>query len=92
MTSKPLLKAGLQPAITRSKSEFNAAQKDGGKDPLIFDAPLTEKGHRQAKEAKVQIADLGIKQVITSPYNPGDTNLVVHLRQHCTDYSFGQTS
>jgi broad specificity phosphatase PhoE len=67
MTSKPLLKAGLQPAITRSKSEFNAAQKDGGKDPLIFDAPLTEKGHRQAKEAKVQIADLGIKQVITSP-------------------------
>ena len=53
--------------IRHGQSEFNAAYDGGDTDPLIFDAPLTEKGHRQAEEAKALVADLGIRQVITSP-------------------------
>ena len=53
--------------IRHGQSEFNAAYDGGDKDPMIFDAPLTDKGIRQAEEAKVLVADLGIKQVITSP-------------------------
>jgi broad specificity phosphatase PhoE len=53
--------------IRHGQSEFNAVHNDGDKDPLIFDAPLTDKGRRQAEEAKALVADLGIKQVITSP-------------------------
>ena len=53
--------------IRHAQSEFNAAHMEGGKDPMIFDAPLTDKGRRQAEEAKAQVAELGIKQVITSP-------------------------
>lgn len=53
--------------IRHGQSEFNAAYNEGDKDPLIFDAPLTDRGHRQAEDAKALIADLGIKQVITSP-------------------------
>jgi len=53
--------------IRHGESEFNAVHSDGDKDPLIFDAPLTDKGRRQAQAAKSQIAELGIKQVITSP-------------------------
>ena len=48
-------------------SEFNATHKDGGRDPMIFDAPLTARGRRQAEETKAIVAELGIKQVITSP-------------------------
>ena len=53
--------------IRHGQSEFNAVHEEGDPDPLIFDAPLTDKGRRQAEEAKVQVADLGIKQVSTSP-------------------------
>ena len=53
--------------IRHGQSEFNAAHQVGGKDPLIFDAPLTDMGRKQAKEAKALVAELGIKQVITSP-------------------------
>ena len=53
--------------IRHGQSEFNAVHKDGDNDPLIFDAPLTDKGRRQAEEARSLVADLGIKQVITSP-------------------------
>ena len=53
--------------IRHGESEFNAAHKDGGRDPMIFDAPLTARGHRQAEETKAIVAELGIKQVITSP-------------------------
>ena len=53
--------------IRHGQSEFNAVHKEGDKDPLIFDAPLTDRGRRQAEEAKVLVADLGIKQVISSP-------------------------
>ena len=53
--------------IRHGQSEFNAVHKEGDNDPLIFDAPLTDKGRRQAKDAKALAANLGIKQVITSP-------------------------
>lgn len=53
--------------IRHGQSEFNAAFNSSGKDPMIFDAPLTDKGRKQAEEARVLVADLGIKQVITSP-------------------------
>ena len=53
--------------IRHGQSEFNAAYDGGDKDPMIFDAPLTDKGIRQAEEAKSLVANLGIKQVITSP-------------------------
>jgi len=53
--------------IRHGQSEFNAAYDGGDYDPMIYDAPLTEKGHRQAEEAKALVADLGIRQVITSP-------------------------
>jgi broad specificity phosphatase PhoE len=53
--------------IRHGQSEFNAAHNAGDSDPMIFDAPLTDKGRKQAEEAKALVADLGIKQVITSP-------------------------
>jgi len=53
--------------IRHGQSEFNAVHKEGDNDPLIFDAPLTDQGHRQAEDAKALAANLGIRQVITSP-------------------------
>ncbi len=53
--------------IRHGQSEFNAAYNAGEKDPMIFDAPLTTEGRRQAEEARALVANLGIKQVITSP-------------------------
>jgi broad specificity phosphatase PhoE len=53
--------------IRHGQSEFNAVHKPGDRDPMIFDAPLTDKGRRQAQEAKALVSNLGIKQVITSP-------------------------
>ncbi len=53
--------------IRHGQSEFNAAYDGGEKDPMIFDAPLTDMGIRQAEDAKALVAELGIKQVITSP-------------------------
>ena len=53
--------------IRHGQSEFNAAHSDGEPDPMIFDAPLTELGHAQAREARAEAAKLGIVQVITSP-------------------------
>jgi len=53
--------------IRHGQSEFNAAYNGGDADPMIFDAPLTDKGRKQAAEARTLVADLGIKLVITSP-------------------------
>jgi broad specificity phosphatase PhoE len=53
--------------IRHGQSEFNAAHKDGEKDPLIFDAPLTDKGRRQAADIRAIVAALNIRHVITSP-------------------------
>ena len=53
--------------IRHGQSKFNAAYAGGDTDPMIFDAPLTDEGLRQAEAAKALVAELGIKQVITSP-------------------------
>jgi broad specificity phosphatase PhoE len=53
--------------IRHGQSEFNAAHNDGDPDPMILDAPLTEKGRMQAEQARVAVMELGIQQVITSP-------------------------
>jgi len=53
--------------IRHGQSEFNAAYKDDGIDPMIFDAPLTEKGIQQAKNTRAAVLDLGIKLVVASP-------------------------
>lgn len=53
--------------IRHGQSEFNAAHNAGDADPLIFDAPLTDKGRLQAEQARIAIMELGIQQVITSP-------------------------
>ena len=53
--------------IRHGQSEFNAAHNDGDPDPMIFDAPLTEKGRMQAEQARAAVMELGIQQVITSP-------------------------
>ncbi len=53
--------------IRHGQSEFNAAYEQGGPDPMIYDARLTEKGVNQAKQARAKAADLGIQQVIVSP-------------------------
>ena len=42
--------------IRHGQSEFNAVHNEGENDPLIFDAPLTDKGRRQAEEAKVLVS------------------------------------
>ena len=52
--------------IRHGQSEFNAAAHHGV-DPMIFDAPLTELGRAQADQVRGEIADLGIRQVISSP-------------------------
>ena len=59
--------------ILHGQSEFNAVHKEGDNDPLIFDAPLTDKGRRQAEEAKVLVADLG-SQLETLLEENGRTN------------------
>jgi len=54
--------------IRHGQSEFNAAFKAGELDPMIIDAPLTDKGVVQAEVARGQVAELGIKLVIASPF------------------------
>ncbi len=52
--------------IRHGQSEFNAAPHHGA-DPMIFDAPLTDLGKSQADQVRIDIADLGIRHVISSP-------------------------
>jgi broad specificity phosphatase PhoE len=54
--------------IRHGQSEFNAAHAlDPITDPMTFDAHLTELGVQQAKSAREEVADLGIKHVVASP-------------------------
>ena len=53
--------------IRHGQSEFNAVHTDGDADPMIFDAPLTQKGFQQAEAARAAISGLGIRLVIASP-------------------------
>jgi broad specificity phosphatase PhoE len=53
--------------IRHAQSEFNAAFEPGAPDPMIFDAPLSPLGVRQAIEARAQIGALDITKLIVSP-------------------------
>jgi len=54
--------------IRHGQSEFNAAYDETDQiDPMVFDAPLTDKGIQQAKATRAAVKDLGIKHVIASP-------------------------
>ena len=54
--------------IRHAQSAFNAVHDPLKPDPMIFDAPLTEFGKIQAKQARSQVQKLGIKTVIVSPF------------------------
>jgi len=78
--------------IRHGQSEFNAAHNAGDKDPMIFDAPLTDKGRRQAEEAKALVANLGIRQVITSPLTRAiQTALCIYQTGHNVSFDTGDT-
>ncbi|MCF6343829.1 MAG: phosphoglycerate mutase family protein [Devosiaceae bacterium] len=53
--------------IRHAQSEFNAAYQDDMPDPMIFDAPLSKLGQAQAIEARSEVAELSLKNVIVSP-------------------------
>ncbi|MCP4297109.1 MAG: histidine phosphatase family protein [Proteobacteria bacterium] len=53
--------------IRHGESEFNAVFSKEEGDPLIFDAKLTEKGHKQSRDARILVKGMGIQRVITSP-------------------------
>ncbi len=53
--------------IRHAQSEFNAGYAELKRDPMIFDAPLSELGKSQAVEARAVVADLDITKLIVSP-------------------------
>jgi broad specificity phosphatase PhoE len=53
--------------IRHGQSTFNAAFESTGTDPLHWDAPLTELGHRQVAEAAALVRDIPFELVVTSP-------------------------
>ena len=54
--------------IRHAQSAFNAVHDPLKPDPMIFDAPITELGKKQAQQAQGKIKKLDIKTVIVSPY------------------------
>lgn len=53
--------------IRHGESAFNAAYRDDGVDPMLFDAPLTERGHAQVAAARGALHERAVDLVITSP-------------------------
>ena len=54
--------------LRHAQSEFNEVYSVSGVDPGIEDPRLTERGHRQAREAAARLADYPLRRVLTSPY------------------------
>jgi|TARA_R110002126_G_C10370539_1_gene493373 broad specificity phosphatase PhoE len=54
--------------IRHAQSEFNAAYDPDKPDPMIFDAPITKLGITQAEEARTEINQLDLRNVIVSPF------------------------
>ena len=54
--------------IRHAQSAFNAVYGPNKPDPMIFDAPITELGQTQAKQARREVEKLDIKNVIVSPF------------------------
>ncbi|MCF6326415.1 MAG: phosphoglycerate mutase family protein [Devosiaceae bacterium] len=53
--------------IRHAQSEFNAAYGKIMRDPMIFDAPLSDLGITQAVEVRDEVERLNLKNVIVSP-------------------------
>lgn len=53
--------------IRHGESQFNAAFALKRVDPMIFDAPLTPRGHEQAAALRPEVTALDIETVIVSP-------------------------
>ncbi len=53
--------------IRHAQSQFNAVFDPDKPDPMIFDAPLSELGKHQAKQAQENIHQLDINNIIVSP-------------------------
>jgi broad specificity phosphatase PhoE len=53
--------------IRHGESTFNAAYRETGTDPMHFDAPLTDEGLRQVREARQSLRDIAFELVVTSP-------------------------
>jgi broad specificity phosphatase PhoE len=54
--------------LRHGQSEFNLHFTATKRDPGIVDAPLTDLGHAQAAAAAQELAAVGIKRIIASPY------------------------
>ena len=54
--------------MRHGQSEFNVHFSATKKDPGIEDPRLTELGHAQAEAAAVALRDMGITQILASPY------------------------
>ena len=60
--------AKLVHLIRHGQSTFNAAYRETGEDPILFDAPLSPLGLRQVAERRPEFDNLAIDLVVTSPF------------------------
>jgi hypothetical protein len=54
--------------IRHAQSAFNAVHDPNKPDPMIFDAPITAIGESQAINARDEVKQLNITNVIVSPF------------------------
>ncbi|MEP1206206.1 MAG: histidine phosphatase family protein [Rhizobiaceae bacterium] len=54
--------------IRHAQSQFNAVYDPEQPDPMIFDARLTDLGQQQAIEAREEVQQLPVEQLIVSPF------------------------
>ena len=54
--------------IRHAQSAFNAVHDLNKPDPMIFDAPITELGEMQARQARNEVEKLDINSGIVSPF------------------------
>ena len=54
--------------IRHAQSAFNAVYDPNKPDPMIFDAPITALGETQAQQARDEVKQLDLKNVIVSPF------------------------
>lgn len=53
--------------IRHGESTYNAAEPAAGTDPMLFDAPLTARGHAQVEAARLAMRSRPVDAVIASP-------------------------
>ena len=54
--------------IRHAQSVFNAVYDPNQPDPMIFDAPITALGETQAQQARIEVKQLDLVNVIVSPF------------------------